>query len=101
MDRALLITALIISAAGLFILFAIFFKTGGKGGKRSSDVSRKDRDVEKVRDMIERIEKENPAMVARIRSQLTADKKIKMVSEAEDEDIGGVVRHWLSENEKE
>ncbi len=101
MDGALLTTALIISTAGFFILFAIFFKTGGKGGKNSSGVSKKDRDVEKVRDMIERIERENPAMVAKIRSQLTADKKVKMVSEAEDEDIGGVVKHWLSENKKE
>lgn len=95
-----MITALIILVAGLFILFVIFFKTGGKGGKRSFDVSRKDRDVEKVRSMIERIEKENPALVAKIRSQLTADRKIKIVSEAEDQDIGGVVKHWLSEHEK-
>ncbi len=93
-----MITALIISTAGLFILFVIFFKAGGK---RSSDCAKKDRDVERVRAMIERIEKENPILVAKIRSQLTADRKIEMVSAAEDEDIEAVVKHWLSENEKE
>ncbi|NLI12533.1 MAG: hypothetical protein GX425_07900 [Peptococcaceae bacterium] len=101
MDGALLVTALFISAAGLFTLFIIFLKTGGKGGKKQFGVSSKDKDVAKVRDMIEKIEKENPDLVAKIRSQLAAEKKVEVISKAEDEDIGGAVKHWLSENEKE
>lgn len=68
---------------------------------RTDDVSRKDREVKKARDLIERIEKENPQMVEKIRSQFVAERRIESVKESSEEDISGVVKLWLSENEKE
>jgi len=96
-----LIIALAILVSGLLVLFVFFLKAGNEGKKRNTDVSRKAREVKKAGDLIERIEKENPEMVEKIRSQFIADKKIESVKESAEEDISDVLKLWLSENEKE
>jgi len=95
------VTAMVLALAGLFFLWTVFFKSDGAGDKKAPGGAERSREVKKLRSLIEQVEKENPELVAEIRSRLIADTKLKKVKEAASEDIGLVVKHWLADDGKE
>jgi flagellar biosynthesis/type III secretory pathway M-ring protein FliF/YscJ len=92
---------LILVLLGIFILWVIFFAQGNKKASKTANSNDKDKEAKKVLDLIKRLEKENPEMVSKIRSQLIADKKMESVKETDQEEISGVVKHWMSDKSDE
>jgi hypothetical protein len=79
----------------------IFFSNSGVKIKNKMSRTEKDKETEKVQELIKRLEKENPEMVSKIRSQFNADRKLKSVKESGQDEIGSVVKHWISDNGNE
>lgn len=85
----MIILTLILALAGCWFLWVLFF-----GNKGDRDTGR-DGKIEKVQSLIHQMEKENPELVRKIRSQMVIDAKLKSAKDTEPEDIGRVVKHWL------
>lgn len=88
---------LILILLGIFVLWVIFFAKSNKKVSETVSSNEKDKEAKKVQDLIKRLEKENPEMVSKIRSQFMADKKMESVKEADQEEISSVVKHWMSD----
>jgi flagellar biosynthesis/type III secretory pathway M-ring protein FliF/YscJ len=92
---------LILILLGVFVLWVIFFAQSNKKVSEAVNSNGKDQEAKKVQDLIKRLEKENPEMVSKIRSQFMADKKMESVKETDQEEISSVVKHWMSDKSNE
>lgn len=94
------ILASILSITGFLFLWMIFFKNDKKNvSQKRKKEAITDKDIKKVQSLIKKVEKENPEMVEKIRKHFAADEQLKKARNSDPEDIGGVVKHWLSDND--
>lgn len=93
---SILITSVLI-LAGLYYLIKLFFMQDSSVAKKEK--GNKD-GIQEVQTLIQKMEKENPEQVAKIREQFMAEVQIKNAKESEPEDVGGVVKQWMSDTGK-
>lgn len=92
MEKAslMVIAAFVLALAGIGLLWMMFFAKKSENGE--SRVGK----VAKVQSLISQVEKENPELVEKIRSQLAANAMLKEAKNSEPGDVGNVVKQWLS-----
>ena len=90
---------LILILLGIFVLWLIFSAKSSVKINKTASGSEKDEEAKKVQELIKRLEKENPEMVSKIRSQFIADRKLESVKDSGQDEIGSVVKHWMSNSD--
>lgn len=93
------LVVVVLTLMGLFVLWMMFFKENDKNntGKKSDKSTKRDTEIKKVESLIKKMEKENPELVNKIRSQFMADARLKSAKGSDPEDVGLVVKYWLSD----
>ncbi|WP_421070678.1 hypothetical protein [Pelotomaculum propionicicum] len=82
---------------GVLVLWLLFSSKSSVKVNKTVSGADKDREAQKVQELIKRLEKENPELVSKIRSRFIADKKLESVKESGQDEISNVVKHWMSE----
>lgn len=82
---------------GVLVLWLILFSKSSVKGNNKASGSDKDKEAKKLKELIKRLEKENPEMVSEIRSRFIAEKKLESVKESDQDEISNVVKHWMSD----
>lgn len=91
---------LILILLGIFVLWLIFSAKSSVKVNKTVSGPEKDREAKKVQELIERLEKENPEMVSKIRSQFIAERKLESVRDSGQDEISSVVKHWMSDENR-
>lgn len=94
------VVASFLAFIGFLFLWMVFLKNDEKNiNKKREREEKTNKEIKKVQSLIEKVEKENPEMVEKIRSHFAGDVNLKKARSSDPEDIGGVVKHWLSDKD--
>jgi len=88
---------IILIMLGVLVLWLMLFSNNSVKVNKTVSGADQDRGVKKVKELIRRLEKENPEMVSEIRSRFIAEKKLESVKKSDQDEIGNVVKHWISD----
>lgn len=91
----------ILALGGLLVLWMVFFEKSDqrKINKKNDRGTERDVEIKKVQSLIEKMEKENPELVKKIRSQFVADAQLKSAQNSDPEDVSRVIKYWLVDEE--
>lgn len=88
---------IILIILGVLVLWLMLFSNNSVKVNKTVSGADQDREAKKVMELIRRLEKENPEMVSEIRGRFIAEKKLESVKGTDQDEIGKVVKHWISD----